>query len=115
MDEATAQWVRAQVDGHHAQGARQHPPVAVKVRVPERAHPRMPTRSTPALSSRRWDGRPETYVTNPRGYVLGLPKGTLSGAEPDRTAKVWLTDRRCRWICPCSCHTAAEWRTDTLF
>jgi hypothetical protein len=27
-----------------------------------------------------------------------------TGPRPSREALVWLADRTCRWVCPCSCH-----------
>ncbi|GGV33998.1 hypothetical protein GCM10010182_67290 [Actinomadura cremea] len=36
---------------------------------------------------------PHTYITDRDGHV---PLDTV-------TAQVWLADRTCRWVCPCSC------------
>ncbi len=53
---------------------------------------------------------PEGYITNKREEVLSFsapyqhPHETATGAHPTRNAMVWLADRACRWVCPCTCH-----------
>jgi hypothetical protein len=31
---------------------------------------------------------------------------SATGPRFERAALVWLADRVCRWVCPCTCHTA---------
>jgi hypothetical protein len=50
------------------------------------------------------------YITNRRDQVLYLteayehPTTSATGPHYERAAMVWLADRVCRWVCPCTCH-----------
>lgn len=52
----------------------------------------------------------EGFVQTRRGYVAAFPEpythptASATGSRRERWAFVWLADRRCRWVCPCSCH-----------
>lgn len=53
----------------------------------------------------------ETTVTDMQFHVLAFPNRyrhptpSVTGAHRMATAAVWLADRRCRWRCPCPCHS----------
>jgi hypothetical protein len=67
-----------------------------------------------------WHGSNEPYLS-PEGYVCGPdgtsvlsfaenfahPTGSATGPHQTSHAMVWLTDRSCRWRCPCDCHASA--------
>ncbi|MEU8195275.1 hypothetical protein AB0C10_15990 [Microbispora amethystogenes] len=54
----------------------------------------------------------ETWILSRYGTVLFLrepykhPTPTITGLRHVRDTMVWLTRHRCRWICPCACHTS---------
>ncbi|MFE6304984.1 DUF6248 family natural product biosynthesis protein [Nocardiopsis sp. NPDC057823] len=55
----------------------------------------------------------ETYLTYADGACVVDP----ATGQP---IEAWPAGRPCRWVCPCSCHTAAaapdaEWHQPTLF
>lgn len=36
------------------------------------------------------------------------PTPSITGPRRERVAQIWLADRTCRWVCPCTCHTGAR-------
>lgn len=55
-------------------------------------------------------------VTTPETYLATGPDGDVITTQ-GRPIQVWLADRTCRWVCPCTCHTtpATEPIQPTLF
>ncbi len=53
----------------------------------------------------------ETWILSRHGAVMFLrepyehPTPTITGLRRVHDAMVWLTRHRCRWVCPCLCHT----------
>jgi hypothetical protein len=65
-----------------------------------------------------------TIIGRPDGSVAEFPDPyrhpteSATGPQHETAALVWLADRVCRWVCPCSCHTAPAEPTpvqDALF
>jgi hypothetical protein len=84
--------------------------------------------SSYCLNGRCGDCRPADGYPSLEGYITSRtdqvrffgeefehPTPSATGAQRTRAAQVWLTDRACRWVCPCDCHSNPTFEQDALF
>jgi hypothetical protein len=67
-----------------------------------RCHRGEPLPDYETLLCRRGGEYPATF---PEPFTHPTPSAT--GARRSQLAMVWLADRVCRWVCPCTCHAEA--------
>lgn len=65
-------------------------------------------RATPQPSSETWVCDRAQHPCHFKKPFRHLSRTSATGPRKDRSAAVWLADRVCRWLCPCTCHEVGK-------